>query len=336
MTYDFSPRLRSRVTRTLGLLVAGTLTLASLAACGSESGRPGSGGAATGEKSEVLGAFYPLSWLSRQIGGQDITVSDLTKPGAEPHDLELTPRQVVQVGEARLVVYIKGIQPAVDEAVAEHAPKSSLDAASLVKTIPAGESDAHAHEGGHEGEHGHEEHGNEEHEHGGVDPHIWLDPDRMATVATGLGERLAAADPAHAAGYRERAAKTAASLRALDGEFKTALATCATRTLVTSHAAFGYLANRYGLKQVGISGVEPDSEPTPSRLAKVADLAKREKVRTIFFESLVNPKVAQVLAEEVGARTEVLDPLESPPKDGDYLTAMRQNLNHIRAGLECR
>ncbi|WP_214105316.1 metal ABC transporter substrate-binding protein [Acrocarpospora catenulata] len=299
--------------------LAASMALLSVSACGG----PSTADSTDNGTFAVAASFYPLQWLAEQVGGPDTTVEGLTKPGVEPHDLELTPRQVADVADAGLVVYIKGVQPAVDEAVTQHAADRSFDAATAVPTLAA------------------EEHGEEEHadEHGHAelpyDPHLWLDPSRFATVATKLGERLAAADPAHAAAYRDRATAIAAELTTLDKEFQQGLATCQSRVIVTSHEAFGYLADRYRLQQIGVSGLDPDAEPTPARLAQVADVAKREKVTTIFTEELVSPKVSEVLAQEVGAKTAVLNPLESQPAGGDYLTAMRTDLTTLRGALGC-
>ncbi|MEU7740565.1 metal ABC transporter substrate-binding protein [Nonomuraea sp. NPDC049158] len=265
---------------------------------------------AASDKPAVIAAFYPLQWLTEQVGGPDVSVSVLTAPGVEPHDLELGAHQVAQLEDATLTVYIKGVQPAVDDAVAED---KSFDAATAVKTLPAGE-----HAEGHDI---------------GYDPHLWLDPSRLATVAAKLGERLAAADPAHAQGYRDRAVKTAGALGTLDQEYAKGLTTCATKTLITAHEAFGYLADRYHLKQIGVT-LDPETEPSPARIAEVAKLAKDEKVTTIFTEALVSPKVSEVLAKEVGARTAVLDPLESKPS-GDYLSGMRDNLKTLQTALGC-
>ncbi|MGI5270118.1 metal ABC transporter substrate-binding protein [Nonomuraea sp. CA-218870] len=295
--------------------LAGALLLATTA-CGADAGT----GAAPDGTPRVVAAFYPLQWLTERVGGPDVEVTSLTTPGVEPHDLELGAHQMAQLEDAALTVYIKGVQPAVDEAVS---PDTAFDAATAVTTIPVGGHGEHAHEEGEE-DHGHEV---------SYDPHLWLDPSRFATVATRLGERLAAADPAHAQAYKERAAATAASLTALDQEFGQGLTTCSTRAVVTAHGAFGYLADRYKLKQVGIT-LDPESEPSPARLAEVAELAKREKVTTIFTEKLVSPKVAEVLAGEVGARTAVLDPLESAPS-GDYVSAMRDNLKTLQTALGC-
>ncbi|MEO3802590.1 metal ABC transporter substrate-binding protein [Nonomuraea sp. B1E8] len=286
------------------------------AACGAGSATT----TAEGGKPEVVAAIYPLQWLAEQVGGSDVQVTSLTAPGVEPHDLELNIQQVTAIRNAALTVYVRGVQPAVDDAVE---PDTSFDAATAVKTIPSSE---HAEEGAEEGA---EEHGHEV-DH---DPHLWLDPSRLATVATTLGERLAAADAPHAKAYQDRAARTAAALGALDQEFTEGLRTCETRTLVTAHSAFGYLADRYKLKQVGIT-LDPETEPSPTRISEVAKLAKAEGVRTIFTETLVSPKVAEVLASQVGAKTAVLDPLEGKPS-GDYLSAMRDNLKTLQTALGC-
>ncbi|SDG98786.1 metal ABC transporter substrate-binding protein [Nonomuraea jiangxiensis] len=295
-------------------LLAGAALLTT-AACGSDSGSGSGESAAQGSaKPGVIAAFYPLQWLTEQVGGPDVAVTVLTAPGVEPHDLELSIKQVTEIQDAALTVYIKGVQPAVDDAVDQD---KSFDAATAVPTLPLGD---------------HAEEGEEEHTVS-YDPHIWLDPVRLATVATKLGERLAVADPAHAQAYKDRAAATAASLGTLDREFAAGLGTCRTKTLVTAHEAFGYLADRYRLKQVGIT-LDPEQEPSPARLSEVGKLARAEGVTTIFTESLVNPKVAQVLADQVGAKTTVLNPLESKPS-GDYLSAMRDNLKTLQTALGC-
>ena len=334
----------------IGSAVAGAALVAATAACGATDATAAGDG-----KTQVIAAFYPLEWLAKKVAGTDATVTSLTSPGVEPHDLELTPRQAISLEGADLVVYIKGVQPAVDEAVEQYAPEAGLDAATDVRTLPAtgtGEetADGHAHEeDGHAHEedgHAHEEDGHADeptresgdgHDHDvAYDPHLWLDPDRLAAVATELGTRLAAADPAHAQAYTDRAAATAKELAALDGEMRKGLSECARRTIVTSHAAFGYLTDRYDLKQVGVSGIDPESDPSPARLAEVARIARDEKVTTIFTEALVSPKVAEVLAEEIGATTAVLDPIESAPASGDYMSAMRHNLTQLREALDCR
>jgi zinc transport system substrate-binding protein len=296
--------------RLLPVAVAVVLAAASsgLAGCGARAGGDG--------KPKVVAAFYPLAWLAAQVGGPGIDVENLTRPGAEPHDLELTPRQVIHVGESDLAFYVKGVQAAVDKAVREHAKHHSLDAESVVPTLPAPQ---------------------DSEENGAIDPHLWLDPARFATVATALGERLARVDAPNAAGYRSRAAQVAARLNALDAEFRTGLRGCARKEIVTGHAAFGYLAQRYGLTQVGVSGLDPEAEPSPKRVADLTDLVRRTGATTVFTETLASPKTARTLAQEAGVRTEVLDPVEGvrPHSHDDYFSIMRRDLATLRPALGC-
>ncbi|SBT45882.1 metal ABC transporter substrate-binding protein [Micromonospora auratinigra] len=298
---------------------AALLTLGGVAAC---SGGDGSG--SDPGRVDVVAAFYPLQFLAERIGGDAVTVTNLVKPGAEPHDLELHPRQVGQVADAELIVYLGGFQPAVDEAVAQNGNDRAFDVAGVQPLRDATEG---GHE--HEGEAGHEA------EHGGKDPHLWLDPTRLATVGDRLAERLGRVDPDRAADFAARAKALHTELDGLDAEYTRGLATCQRREIVTSHTAFGYLTARYRLEQVGITGLSPEGEPSPQRLAEVAREAREHAAGTIFFETLVSPKVAETVAREVGARTAVLDPLEGRPADGDYLSAMRTNLQTLRTALDC-
>ncbi|KWV32221.1 metal ABC transporter substrate-binding protein [Micromonospora rifamycinica] len=279
------------------------------------------------DRVDVVAAFYPLQYVAERVGGGAVTVTNLAKPGAEPHDLELNPRQVGQVSDAELVFYLKGFQPAVDEAVAQNAADRALD---VTTVVPLRDAAAGGHD--HEGEDGHAEE-----EDGGKDPHLWLDPTRLATVADKLAERLGAVDPDRAADYTTRARTLRGELDKLDAEYTAGLATCQRREIVVSHAAFGYLAERYRLEQIGLTGLTPDTEPAPQRLAEVAREAREHKATTIFFETLVSPKVAETIAAEVGAKTAVLDPIEGLSTDGggDYLSVMRANLTTLRTALGC-
>jgi zinc transport system substrate-binding protein len=270
-----------------------------LTACGTSS-------TASGKPKVVVGA-YPFAWLVSQVGGPDVSVTDLVKPGVEPHDVELTPRQVGAVKDASLVVYLRDFQPAVDDAV-EGA--HGYDLGRLVHQLGTDEG-------------------------AGKDPHVWLDPVLMQDMATGIADRLAGLDAAHAQGYHDRAAAVRRELEGLDRETSRALSGCRTHDVVTSHAAFAYYAARYHLVQRGISGLSPDAEPSPKRLAQVADFARENHVTTIFFESLVSPKLARTVASEVGARTAVLDPIESVRGSDDYLSVMRRNTATLRTALGC-
>ena len=273
----------------------------------------------------VVAAFYPLQFVAERVGGDAVRVTSLTTSGADPHDVELTARQIGQIVDAKLVVYLKGFQPAVDEAVAQEAGDRAFDVATVT---PLSEATV-----GHHHHEGHHEHEGEK--TSGKDPHVWLDPTRLATIGVELAERLAAIDASQAADFRARATELESELTALDQEYSTRLAHCERRELITSHAAFGYLATRYRLEQISIAGLTPEDEPSAQRLAEVAEEARRHGATTIFFETAASPKVAETIARTVGATTAVLDPLETAPDSGDYFSVMRANLATLTSALGC-
>ncbi|MEH1126168.1 metal ABC transporter substrate-binding protein [Micromonospora sp. CPCC 206061] len=316
--------MRNRTTpRTLLATGAAALALTGLTACGDDNAS-----SASASKLDVVAAFYPLQFVAERVGGDAVSVTNLVKPGAEPHDLELNPDQVAQLTDAKFVVYLKGFQPAVDEAVTQQASDKAFDVTTAVPLIDGA---AHEHEGEEAPEEEHEE------ETGGKDPHVWLDPTRLATIGDAVAKRLGETDPDRAADYTARAATLRSDLAKLDEEYDAGLKTCQRREIVTSHSAFGYLADRYKLEQIGITGLTPEDEPSPQRLAHVTEEAKEHKATTIFFETLVSPKVADTIAKEVGAQTAVLDPLEGLQQGSseDYFSVMRKNLSTLRPALGC-
>lgn len=335
-----------RTTATAGALALGAV---SLSACGDSPGDDG--------KVNVVASFYAMEFLAREIGGEHVSVTGLTKPGGEPHALELSPKQVGRLGEADLVVYLKGLQPAVDEAVEQSGVKHKAEATSFTTLEKHGESvhgddehgdDEHGDEEEHEHEHGEEEHehggeeggGHEGHDHStesGEDPHIWLDPTRYAEVAEGVGTQLAKADPKHRATYKKNTAALVKRLTSLDKDFKSGLQSRRSDTFITTHAAFGYLAERYGLHEEAISGVDPESgEVSGAHLKKLHRIAKEDDVSTVFFESNASDATAKTLARDLRLKTGVLSPLESvqDPERQDYFSVMHQNLTALRTALD--
>ena len=261
------------------------------------------------QRPTVVAAFYPLAWAAEQIGGDSIDVVNLTPPGAEPHDVELTPRDVEKIQNADLVLYLgSGFQPALEHAV-EGRSGPALDLLDGQKLMTGADA-----------------------EQGAYDPHVWLDPSRFAAMVTLIGAQLHL-EPA--------AARLVAKLEALDSELADGLAHCRRHEIVTSHAAFGYLAKRYGLKQLALTGLSPEAEPSPRDLEALVDEVKRTDATTVFFETLVSSKLADTVAREAGAKTAVLDPLEGLTEDEvaageDYFSVMRGNLAILRAALQCR
>ena len=305
----------------------------------------------------VMASFYPLQYLAEKIGGEHVSVTSLTPEGAEPHDLELSPKMVDSLSSADAVIYLAGFQSAVDEAIEQQAPKTVIDVSSAADLIEAGtdanqnhpaeeeatdetqsgETDAHDHD--HEG-HDHEGHDHAGHDHHhdmSADPHFWLDPVRMAKAATLVGDKLAEADSAHADTYKANAKALAEELTTLGDTLVTKTSKCQVKTFVTAHTAFGYLADRTGLTQVGISGLDPESSPSPARLAEIGQIAKEQGVTTIFTEALIDPKVAQTLADDLGITTAVLDPIESQTDASkDYAAVMQANIDALTKANNCQ
>jgi len=259
----------------------------------------GCGGSSSAGRT-VVAAFYPVAFAAQEIGGSAFTVDNLTPPGVEPHDLELSGSDIREIADADLVLYLGGgFQPAIEDAI----DSTSAHAVDLLDAVETKE-----------------------------DPHVWLDPVRYATIAERIGEEL---------NRRPEAERFAAKARALDRDFRRGLADCERREIVTSHSAFGYLAERYGLKQVAITGVSPEAEPTPRELERVVRQVREVDATTVFFETLVSPRLAETVAREVGATTAVLDPLEGLTDeeiaaDEDYFSVMRENLAALRRALACR
>jgi zinc transport system substrate-binding protein len=267
----------------------------------------GAAGAPADGVPTVVASFYPLAFVAQRVGGSDVRVHNLTPPGVESHDLELTARQVGDIAAADLIVYEKGFQPSVDEAVDQNATGAQVEVTNVVSL-----------------------------EHG--DPHVWLDPTRLATITQAVADSLADEAPEHADAFHQRADALVAELTALDEDFRAGLADCQRTTVVTSHDAFGYLAERYGLEMVGIVGLEPDAEPSLARLKEIQRVIDDAGVTTVFYERLVRPDVAQTLAVDLGISTAVLDPVEGLTEDTereDYLSLMRANLAALEEANGC-
>jgi zinc transport system substrate-binding protein len=283
-------------------------TAFALGGCGSEE-------AGSGEN--VVASFYPLAYAAEQIApGAD--VENLTPAGAEPHDIELSARDVERVKDANLVLYLgAGLMPALEDAV-----KGDENAVDLLAGMQLHEAtEAHGH--------GDEEHADEE-EHG-LDPHVWLDPIRYAAIVR---------KTAHALGEPDAAEELVAELEELDTEFREGLANCERREIVTSHAAFGYLAEAYDLEQIPLTGISPEVEPSAQDIEALVDEVREEGATTVFFETLVSPRLAETVAREADADTAVLNPLEGLTeeeieKGADYFSIMRENLAALRLALGC-
>ena len=269
---------------------------------------------------KIVASFYPVAEFARQVGGDLVFVSTITPSGTEPHDYEPTARQVADMYRADLVLYNGGGVDAWAERLAPELRLQGVPAAQMGSAIDLISSSAG--------------------EDSATDPHFWLDPTLAAKEVALIRDTLVKINPKDSATYRANADTYLAKLSSLDADFVSGLATCRQRTVITSHAAFAYLAKRYGFDVVSISGISPEQEPSAGRLSEIAAIAKAKGVRAIFFETLVSPKLSETIANEIGAVTLVFNPLEGLSQEEmasgqDYLSVMRTNLQNLKTGMVC-
>jgi len=293
----------SRVPGRVAMVVAVALVV-STAACTSDS---------SGGRVKVVASMYPLAWAVQRVGGDRVEVEDLTPPGVEAHDTTLTAVQRADIQTAEIVVYLGqiGLQPDVERAV-EDARGRVVDVTAGLR-IPgslAGPT---------------------------FDPHVWLDPVYMEGAVRLIAGALRAADASGAAGFAAREASTLRDLQGLDTSFRTGLAKCAYTTFVATHEAFGYLAGRYGLDQLGIEGITPESEPSAARIQQAAQAIDQGRAApAVFYEGTdAGRRIGESVAADVGVPALPLGTLESAPTSGDYLSVMRANLASLERGLQC-
>ena len=358
-------RARSHHLRRIVALGATLILAAGMSACSALKSESSSSASAAhtiapGKTLTVSTSFYPIQYLAEAIGGKLVKVSTVTPANVEPHDFELSGKATAELGKADLIAYVPGFQPSLDKAVKEVGSGPTVvdlsKPANLVHHEGVEEEHEHEHEHGEEATDGasasaataqaseaeHDEHGHDEHAEGGeghdgdLDPHFWLDPDRMIKVAEALETSFAKIDPANANDYKAGLDKLKTALTGVDNQYKQGLTSCQHKTFITSHAAFGYMAERYGLTQASISGIDPETEPSPAEMANIKSVVEKTGVKTIFTEELVSDAPAKAIAAETDAKTSVLSPLESKPERGDYTDAMTTNLERLRSAMVCK
>lgn len=265
---------------------------------------------APGGKVTIVTDVYPTAYAAQVVGGDAVEVVLLTSPGVEPHDLELSPKQITQIAGADLVAYVPGMIPAVEQAATQEAADRAIDVTAGITRLT---SDGQAAPGQ------------------SSDPHVWLDPTNMAA----MGQNIARALTDRGLGTGWHADRLDQQMAVVDGIFTNRLADCSITPMVVSHAAFGYLAAAYGFEQHGISGLSPEAEPSPRKIAEISALVRDEGVTTIYVESLLSPAAASTIAAETGVTTATLDPIEGSTDGKDYLALMRENLDSLHAGQGC-
>ncbi len=302
---------------TKSLILTGLSTI--LMTTGCESNTVSSDG-----KLDVVTSFYPMYEFTKQVAGEHANVIALIPAGSEPHDWEPSAKDMKKVKEADVFIY-NGIV----EGWAEQALQSAANSKRVVVEASKGIDLIQGL---------HEEEEEEDHSHD-LDPHVWLSPLLAQREVEAIAQGLIAVDPTHKDDYRNNTDRYIAKLKALDDTFRETLATVKHKEFVTQHAAFGYLAKEYGLTQVPIAGLSPEEEPAPDKMAEIIQFAKEKQVKTIFFETLVDPKVATTIAKEINARTDVLNPLEGLTAEDkknnlDYISVMTNNLQALKKAFD--
>lgn len=313
------------INRLSALVCACTLSLSLLTGCGTQ---PADTAAGDG-RLRVLTSFYPMYDFACKIGGDCIDVTNMVPSGTEPHDWEPSTNDLKNLEKADVFIYNGAdMEPWADDLLVSRS--DTLHVVEASENVELRTTDG-------EHEHAHE-HEDADHHHGDFDPHVWLDPENAKIEMEAIRDALCAADPENSTVFQSNYKKYAAELDALDAEFREKLAPLPNRTIVVAHEAFGYLCDAYGLTQVGIEGLSPDSEPDPGRMAEVIDFVREHSISTIFFEELVSPKVAEAIASETGAQAKMLSPLEGLSDEqaaagADYFSVMHDNLAALMEAL---
>ncbi|MBM7866345.1 zinc ABC transporter solute-binding protein [Heliobacterium gestii] len=321
--------------KALHMVGTGLLTLALLAGCAAKGPATSPNEAAGSKKLNVVASFYPMYEFTRQVGGDKVDVLNLVPPGSEPHDWEPTPKDMETMAKANLLVVNGGMEGWLDKVIGGGSLKNVtvIEAGKGVERLPAGEEEEASPgaggrpDGGEPGDHHHE-----------FDPHFWVSPKQAKVEVENIKKGLVAADPANSEYYENNAKAYLAKLDTLDQEFRDGLSNTKRKEIIVTHRAFGYLARDYGLTQLGIMGVNPETEPTPKTMAEITTFAKEHHVKYIFFEALISPKLAEAIAKEAGAQTLVLNPLDGITAEDlkagkDYIAVQRENLTNIKKAL---
>lgn len=333
--------MKMNMKRVSALVVPVLVLAAMLSGCAGRASNASKSNAANApvkeEKIKVMASFYPLYDFAVKIGGDRAEVINMVPSGTEPHDWEPGVTEIRNLEEADLFIYNgAGMEHWVDTVLAglENRKLISVEASKGVSLR-----EGHSHEKEHPAEAGHGHAEEEGHDHGLWDPHVWLDPENAKTEMKNIRDAFIKADPDYKETYETNYVTYAARLDELDEEYRSSLSTLPDKDIVVSHEAFGYLCDAYGLNQVGVEGLSPDSEPDPARMAEVIDFVKAHNVKYIFFEELVSPKVAKAIAKETGAEVLVLNPLEGLSDEemkagADYFSVMKENLKQLRTALD--
>lgn len=286
---------------------AALLVLLTLAVCGCGGGQ----NASADGKMQVAASFYPMAEFARAVGGDKVSVYTMIGDGVEPHDWEPSARDLTRLAKAGVFVYNGGVEPWAQPALAAVAG-DGVQAVEAGRAFMAG--------------------------NGKNDPHFWLSPRKAAVEVAAIRDAFAKADPAHAEEYQKNAAAYIEKISSLDKKLAAVAQNAKIKTFITTHAAFGHLAEDYGLTQEAIMGLSPQSEPSPAALNRLLGIMQAEGIKYVFFETLVSPRIAETIANAAGVQTLVLDPIEGLSEAGykngdDYLKIMERNIENLDIAL---
>ena len=265
----------------------------------------------------VVASFYPLADFAQHVGGDFVTVQNITPAGTEPHDFEPTPQNVVALHQAKVFIYNgAGLEIWSDKVLSQLPDTVIVKASDGISLSASSENASH------------------------FDPHVWMNPVLAQKEIENIKNGFIKADPKHRKEYEANALRFESELSNLDHSFQTLLAYCEQKTIVTSHDAFEYLTKQYGLTVESLSGLSPDSEPSPKKLAEIADFVKKHSIKYIFFETLVSPQLSETIAHETGAQTIAFNPLEGLSdkeisEGKDYMSIQKENLHSLQIALAC-
>ena len=328
----------------LGAVAAGTLLLG---ACGNTEGDNAS--ESTDGQLTVFASTFALKSLAEEIGGDRVNVEMVIPPGADPHTYEPTSKQMTQIAEADLFLtighdlepYVESMEKSLEgQNVAFVKTAENVKLLDAADTVHVHEEEGHAEDEGHsEDEHANEEasHSEDEHDHGKYDPHVWLDPTNAVSMAEAVEAAFSEEAPDYKDEFAERLSTFKDEANALDAELKAAVENGSKSELLVTHAAYGYLAERYGFDQLPIAGLTPSEEPSQQALKRIIEEARLHDLNYIAFEDTVTPKVAEVVKQEIGAESVTIYNLESVTKeqmDKSYFDLMRENVKALETALK--
>lgn len=328
------------------MLKTASVFFASALALSACSSAPDAGSTDSADSSalKVTTSFYPLTYLAERIGGEHVAVTDLTPPGADAHGVELSPKEVSELSDADLVLYIAKLSPAIDDAI-EASDVSAVNIGDSVNLLPFAELGTDPHEGhdhdaeaeGHDHDHDHDNEDGDGHDHGTHDPHFWTDPARMMLAADTIAQQLINLDEANKATYEANAEAVKADLQGLLDELEGIDATqCRTDSFLVSHKAFSYLALEAGLNQIGIAGFDPEIEPSPARIREIQELVTEHQIDTVFATSDGETKTAKAIGDDLNLTADVLDPAATQRDPNmDYLDVMKHDIELLRTSMGC-